>query len=59
MTTKFSNYLNEELTGTPILNSALQQSQEWLQQFANRPDFTEKMQQAFGDQVEATNWLSS
>ncbi|MFB6276215.1 MAG: Ig-like domain-containing protein, partial [Halothece sp.] len=49
----FSNYLNDELTGMPILESALEQSQEWLQQFANRPDFTEKMQQAFGEQVEA------
>jgi hypothetical protein len=47
--TNFSNDFNEQLSELPILDSALQQSQQWLQQFANRPDFTEKMQEAFGD----------
>jgi len=51
----FANDFNEQLSELPILESALQQSQEWLQQFANRSDFTEKMQQAFGDDINVAN----
>ena len=50
-----TNYFNE-LTGTPILDSALQQSRDSLQAFANDPNFQAKMEQAFGEDSDGSQF---